>query len=444
MSIVSFLESEKVVKEKKHFSVMSKPIGPICNLDCKYCYYLEKENIYDEKKGTPSHFKMKDDLLEDFISKYIQDQPSTAEKVLFTWHGGEPTLMGLDYFKKIVEFQKKHAGNRTIENTLQTNGVMINDDWAEFFAKENWLIGLSIDGPQEFHDAYRPNKGGKGSFDQVRNAVKLFQKHGTQYNTLTVINNLNVKHPRRMYQFLKSIGTTFMQFLPVQELISEDVQENLRLVNPTYKKDTRITTESVDPAEYGDFLIGIFNEWVQHDVGTIFVQHFDLALEAWCGYNPSLCVFSKTCGDAIVMEHNGDVYSCDHYVYPEYKIGNIADDNFQDMLGSLKQQRFGFDKENSLPFQCRECKFLFACNGECPKHRFSTNKDGEKIAYLCEGYYKFFEYIDPYMQTMKRLLEMEKPPAMIMELIAEQKRQEKAAKKAEKKAAKKAEKKMRR
>ncbi|MCG8474258.1 MAG: anaerobic sulfatase-maturation protein [Cytophagales bacterium] len=437
MTVVNFLESEKKIKGKKHFHVMSKPIGPICNLDCTYCYYLEKENIYDEKKGTPSKFRMDEKTLEIFIRKYIEEQPKEAGKVLFTWHGGEPTLMGLDYFKTIASLQKKYAGGRQIENSLQTNGVTINDEWARFFAEENWLVGLSIDGPQEFHDAYRPNKGGKGTFDQVMRAVKLFQKHGTPYNTLTVVNDRNVRHPKRVYEFLKNVGSTFMQFLPVQEIMAVAPDAPLQLVHPDYKHESRVTKESVDPEAFGDFLIGVFNEWVQRDVGSVFVQHFDVALEAWCGFRPSLCIFAPTCGDALAMEHNGDVYSCDHYVYPEYKIGNILEEDFQDFIKSVKQERFGLDKEQSLPLQCRDCKYLMACNGECPKHRFGTSRDGEKIAYLCKGYYKYFQHIEPYMEVMAKLLHMERPPAEIMGMIAEQKRQEKALRKQEKKAKKK-------
>ncbi|BDD07373.1 anaerobic sulfatase maturase [Aureibacter tunicatorum] len=433
MSTLNFLETEERINKKKHFNVLAKTIGPVCNLDCDYCYYLEKENIYAENKKAVQ-FKMPESTLELYIKKYLEDQPAEAKEVLFTWHGGEPTLMGLAYYERIVELQNKHnKASKKISNSLQTNGVLINDNWARFFAKENWLIGLSIDGPEDLHNAYRPNKGGKGSFSKVMNAVNLFKKHEVRFNTLTVIHDKNVKHPKRVYEFLKGIGSSFLQFLPVQEQIAEDENETLPLVHQKYKKKTYITKESVAPVDYGNFLIGVFDLWLERDVGSVFVQHFDLALEAWCGYNPNMCVFAKHCGDALAIEHNGDVYSCDHFVYPEYKLGNVNDSSFQSLLKLPAQERFGYDKYNSLPLQCRECEFRFACNGECPKNRFGVVKNGEKVAYLCEAYRMYFTHISPYMEVMKKLLDMQRPPADIMDLIAKRKKEEKRKKKIEKK-----------
>ncbi len=306
---------------KKAFHVMAKPMGPICNLDCTYCFYLEKENLY-----PGSDFKMSEQVLKEFIKQKIEANDTPG--VNFAWQGGEPTLLGVEYFEKVVELQKKYSNGKKIENTFQTNGILLNDKWCEFFNKNNFLIGLSIDGPKDLHDKYRVNKGGKPSFDQVVKGIELLKKHEVEFNTLTVVHDYNSRYPLEVYNFLKEIGSGFMQFIPIVERKSVSITEDsLTLVSPDYKGNAEVTEWSVKSEEYGNFLINIFDEWVRKDVGKYFVQIFDIALEAWYGQEPGLCVFRETCGDAMAIEHNGDLYSCDHYVYPENKLGNIMEEH---------------------------------------------------------------------------------------------------------------------
>ncbi|GJM62834.1 anaerobic sulfatase maturase [Persicobacter diffluens] len=394
---------------------MPKPVGPVCNLDCSYCYYLEKDRIYPEKEGKLKSFTMSDEVLEHFIQQYIAAQPDQIPEVTFTWHGGEPTLAGLPYFEKIIALQKKYAKGKNIKNNIQTNGMFIDDDWAKFLHQHDWLVGLSIDGPQDLHDPLRPTKGGKGSFEGAMNAVRLFKKHQVEFNTLTVVNQLNAQHPKRVYQFLKGIGSRFMQFIPIQEVEALTTTEDL--ISPQFQGEVKPTKESVKPEDFGNFLITIFDQWVRQDVGRYFVQHFDIALSTYMGYPASLCIFSKYCGQAGAMEHSGDVFACDHYVYPEYKIGNITKDDLQKMIQSPQQRAFGVDKFQSLSEDCLNCQYLKMCFGECPKNRFAKTDQGEKIAYLCEGYFMFFEHISPYLKQMKELLDQQRPPAEIMNLI---------------------------
>lgn len=398
------------MKSMPAFHVMAKPIGPICNLDCKYCFYLEKENLYPGQ----SDFNMPFDVLESFIKQKIESHQ--VGTVGFAWQGGEPTLLGVDYFRKVIEFQQKHAAGKTIENAFQTNGVLLNDTWCEFFAQHNFLIGLSIDGPEALHDQYRVHKGGQRSFAEVMRGIDFLKKHEVEFNTLTVVQKENAYHPLEVYDFLKQIGSGFLQFIPIVERVSQRPDTNgLSLVSPVYTNSASVSDWSVEPRLFGRFLCAIFDEWVRKDVGKIFVQLFDVSLESWLGMEPSLCVFRKTCGSALVIEHNGDLYSCDHYVYPENKLGNIMEQPLDSLVNSRQQQAFGQDKLNSLPRYCLDCEVRFACNGECPKHRFIRTPDGEDgLNYLCEGYKEFFNHIDPYMRFMANELVRQRPPANVM------------------------------
>ena len=391
------------------FLAMAKPIGPACNLNCTYCYYLEKQKLYRDEGS----FRMSDELLEKFIKQYIAVQQ--VNTIQFVWQGGEPTLLGLDYFEKVIELQRKHAAGKKIENSFQTNGTLLNDEWCAFFKKHNFLIGISIDGPKHIHDAYRTFKNGSPSFESVMKGILLLQKHQVDFNTLTVVHRHNAGHALEIYNFLKFIGSGFLQFIPVIERTKKITDPlSLSLVGPD-DSDAYVTDWSVRPIDFGDFLITIFKEWVKRDVGKVYVSQFDAALANWVGEPAGICVFSKNCGDAVVIEHNGDVYSCDHYVYPEFKLGNIKERTLFGLVQSDKQQEFGQNKSAGLPQQCLKCTYRFACHGECPKHRFLKTNDGEPgLNYLCSGYKKFFGYVDPYMQFMGKELNANRPPSNVM------------------------------
>ncbi|MFN2373908.1 MAG: anaerobic sulfatase-maturation protein [Cyclonatronaceae bacterium] len=397
------------------FHIMAKPIGAVCNLDCEYCFYLEKENLYP---GT-SNFSMNREVQESFIQQYINSQPGNM--VYFAWQGGEPTLLGLDFFKRAIELQQRHANGKIIENSIQTNGVVINDDWASFFKEHNILIGISIDGPEKFHDKYRVTKGKKGSFNKVMRGLSYLQKHEVPFNTLTVVQNHNSQFPLDIYHFLKEIGSNFMQFIPIVERIGNSKSpDGLQLLSPDSPQQAEVSKWSVNAEQYGTFLCEIFNEWVRQDVGSYYIQLFDVALEAWLGLSPSLCVFNETCGNALAIEHNGDLYSCDHYVYPENKLGNILEQTMQKLVDSDQQRTFGTNKKTTLPNYCKKCEVRFACNGECPKHRFIKTPDGEDgLNYLCAGYKKFFNHIDPYMRFMANELKNRRAPSNVMKWVNE-------------------------
>jgi len=407
---IQFTDATRINKVPDAFSIMAKPIGPKCNLNCTYCYYLEKKELYPDT----SNFKMSDEILGLFIKNYIQEQKATT--IVFTWQGGEPTLLGVDYFRKAIAFQKKYTGSKTIENSFQTNGSLITNEWCEFFVENNFLIGVSIDGPEDLHNHYRKFASGKPSFKDVMKGIELLKKHKVEFNTLSVVNNYNAQHPIEVYNFLKKIGSTYLQFIPIVERRALDENNVLKLVNPEYDGEAEVTEWSVKPKEYGVFLNAIFDEWVRNDVGKYYVQIFDVTLGNWYGDPPGLCVFAETCGMAAVMEHNGDVYSCDHFVYDEHYIGNIAEQSLGDMLKSNKQFKFGLDKRDKLPIYCKRCEFRFACHGECPKHRFMTAPNGEKgLNYLCEAYKMFFGHVKPYMNFMMKELNNKRAPANIME-----------------------------
>ena len=389
---------------------MAKPIGPICNLDCSYCFYLEKEKLYP---GS-SDFVMPPDVLEQFIKQKIEGQDAAI--ISFVWQGGEPTLPGVDYFKEVVRLQKKYANGKNIENGFQTNGVLLDDKWCRFFAENNFLIGISIDGPAALHDKYRVLKGGQPTFKKVMRGIEFLKKYQVEFNTLTVVNKENSYHPVEVYNFLKEAGSGYMQFIPVVERIAPS--EELQLVPPAYHGDACVAGWSVEPLQYGNFLCELFDEWVKEDVGRYFIQIFDVALESQLGIRQSLCVFKETCGKALAIEHNGDVYSCDHYVYPENKLGNIMESPLESLVFSRQQVTFGMDKKNSLPRYCLDCEVRYACNGECPKHRFIKTPDGEEgLNYLCAGYKKFFSHIEPYMKLMAAEFINKRPASNVMKAV---------------------------
>lgn len=391
--------------------IMTKAAGSMCNLACKYCYYLEKNNLYREQQPD-RRFIMTDDTLERFISMYIQSQ--TTPQVLFCWHGGESLMRPLSFYKRVVELQKKYAAGRIIDNTIQTNGTLLDDEWCRFFRDNNWLVGVSVDGPQEFHDEYRRNKMGAPSFRKVMQGINLLKQHGVEWNALAVVNDFNADYPLDFYRFFKEIECRYIQFTPIVERILPR-KDGRYLASPMDAQDIPLADFSVLPAQWGDFLCAIFDEWVRNDVGEYFVQIFDATLANWVGEQPGVCSMARTCGHAGVMEYNGDVYSCDHFVFPEYKLGNIRTHTLVEMMFSERQQRFGADKRDRLPGQCRQCRYLFACNGECPKNRFATTADGEPgLNYLCEGYRKYFDHVAPYMDFMANELKHQRPPANVM------------------------------
>jgi len=390
--------------------VMTKPVGAVCNLACDYCYYLEKVNLY---KNAASKYVMSDELLERFIKEYIQSQ--TMPQVLFTWHGGETLMRPLSFYKRAVELQKRYANGRTIDNCIQTNGTLLTDEWCEFFRQNNWLVGISIDGPQEFHDEYRKNKQGRPSFVKVMRGIELLNKHGVEWNAMAVVNDYNADYPLDFYHFFKELNCHYIQFAPIVERISRHADG--RYLAPLQEGD-RLADFSVSPEQWGNFLCTIFDEWVRNDVGTYFIQLFDSTLANWVGEQPGVCSMAKICGHAGVMEFNGDVYTCDHFVFPEFKLGNIYEKTLVEMMYSERQMKFGQMKQDSLPGQCRACEYLFACNGECPKNRFMHTETGEPgLNYLCKGYYKFFDHVAPYMDFMKKELLAQRPPANVMDAI---------------------------
>jgi uncharacterized protein len=384
------------------FHVMAKPRGAICNLDCEYCFYLRKEDLY---KG--SSFRMSDQTLESYVRQYIAAQ--RAPEVNFAWQGGEPTLMGLDFFRSAVMYQKKYAHpGKIIENALQTNGTLLDDEWCKFFAENRFLIGISLDGPREAHDFYRKDKGSAPTFDRVLRAVQLIKKHQVDFNILTCVSAANVEQPLEVYHFLRDeIGAEYIQFIPIVE------REN----TTGFQEGTVLTSRSITGEQYGRFLISIFDEWVRRDVGKVFVQMFDTALGRWLGAPGGLCVFQETCGLALAMEHNGDVYSCDHFVEPRHRLGNLLETPLTELVGSVQQKQFGLDKRESLPHYCRECPVLFACKGGCPKDRTEFTPDGEPgLNHLCSGFKAFFTHVDEPMRIMAGLLRQRRPAAEIMKI----------------------------
>ncbi len=375
---------------KLPFHVMTKPIGPVCNLACEYCFYLEKDALYPKAED----FRMSDELLEEYVKQYIASQPGPI--VPFAWQGGEPTLMGLEFFQKAVELQKKYLPQGwQVENAFQTNGILIDEDWCQFFRDNNFLIGLSVDGPEDLHNVYRKDRGGIGTHARVLKTMHLLQEQKVEYNILCVVNKANSQRPKEVYRFFRDEGAEFIQFIPIVEHFGEG----------------KVSDRSVDPAQFGKFMIGVFNEWLTHDVGQVFVQTFEECASVWAGFGSRLCVFTEVCGRAMAMEHNGDVYSCDHYVFPEYKLGNILETPMAEIVECDFQKQFGRDKTAALPEYCRKCEVKFMCNGACPKDRFATTPDGEPgLNYLCQGYKQFFRYVNPYMQVLAQAIRARQTP----------------------------------
>ena len=395
----------------KPLYVMLKPAGAHCNLACKYCYYLEKNKLYP----TAQRHLMSDEMLEQFTREYIEAQ--TMNQVLFTWHGGEPLLRSIDFYRKALSLQQKYAGGRRIDNVIQTNGTLLTDEWCEFFAQNHWLVGISIDGPQPDHDHYRLTAAGKPSWKKVMQGIKLLKKHGVEWNAMAVVNAYNANHPMEFYRFFKENGCQFLQFTPIVERLTRH-EDGRTLANLADKDEISLSEASVAPEQWGYFLCAIFDEWVRKDVGKIFVEIFDCTLANWMGISPGICAYSKECGHAGVMEHNGDVYSCDHFVFPEYKLGNIRDHSLIDMLYGEQQQEFSRLKHSSLPRQCKECDMEFVCHGECPKNRFMKDKYGDSgLNYLCPGYYHYYQHVAPYMDYMKQELMSQRPPSNIMKVV---------------------------
>ncbi|MGC8781162.1 MAG: anaerobic sulfatase maturase [Anaerolineae bacterium] len=415
-----------------YFHVLTKPTGAICNLDCKYCFFLSKESLY-----PGSRFRMSDEVLETYIRQMIEAQ--SGPQVSLAFQGGEPTLMGLDFFRRAVALAQKYAPAGTrIEYALQTNGTLLDEAWCDFFREHNFLIGLSLDGPRPMHDAYRVDKGGAPTFDRVLRAARLMQERQVEFNILCTVHAANAPHPLEVYRFFRDeVGAQFIQFIPIVERATA---ETLPLANrgwgnrrdagrPLYTQSGHlVTARSVTPEGWGRFLITIFDEWVRRDVGTIFVQMFDAALASWVGAAPALCVFAETCGNALALEHNGDLYACDHYVEPDYLLGNITETHMIELVASDKQRTFGTDKRDTLPRYCRECPVRFACHGECPRNRFITTPDGEPgLNYLCAGYKAFFTHVDRPMRIMADLLRRGRAPAEIMAILAASEAQLRAA-----------------
>ncbi len=388
---------------------MAKPTGAICNLDCTYCFFLDKELLY-----PGSTFRMTDDVLESYIRELIEAHRSS--EVTVAWQGGEPTIMGVDFYRRAVAYQEKYKKpGMTFENTMQTNGTLLDDEWCEFFKEHDYLIGLSLDGPRELHDANRVDKGGRPTFDKVMRGLRLLQKHGVDFNILTTVNRVTGDHPVEIYRFLRDeAGTKWMQFIPVVERVNADGRT-------LYQEGAEVSEHSVSAEQFGAFLIGVFDEWVHHDVGEIFVQTFEASARNWLGMPGSgMCVFNETCGSGLALEHNGDVYSCDHYVEPKYLVGNVKSDRLIDLLGSDFQQQFGRDKRATLPGYCLECDVRFACHGECPKNRFITTPSGEPgLNYLCAGYKNFFHHIDAPMRMIGDLLRRGMAAEGVMTALAE-------------------------
>lgn len=399
--------------------VMPKPVGSTCNMACSYCYYLEKKKYYDPQERR--HL-MSDATLEEFIKQYIG--ATTTPEVNFTWHGGEATMRHIDFYRKALELQRRYGRGRYIVNCFQTNGTLLTPEWCRFFKENDFLVGISIDGPQEFHDEYRRLKTGAPSWRKVMAGIDMLKAHGVEWNAMAVVNDFNADYPEEFYDFFKSIGCDFIQFAPIVERVSE-ADRGLCSV----KMRGELTEFSVTPEQWGEFLCRLFDRWVIEDVGRVFIQLFDATLANWVGVMPGICSMAPQCGHAAAMEYNGDLYSCDHFVFPEYRLGNIHRSTIAGMMTSDKQKSFGAAKRTSLPRQCRECSWLKACNGECPKNRFAVTADGEPgLNYLCEGYRRFFEHVAPYMDWMKAALEREEAPAGIMDTpLAEAARERVAA-----------------
>jgi uncharacterized protein len=390
-------------------------MGPVCQIKCDYCFYLEKRALF----GQGEDYRMPDDVLAAYTAQYVRSQPTP--EVEFVWHGGEPTLRGLDFFRRAVELQQPFRGEKRIKNVLQTNGMLLTDEWCAFFKEHDFFIGLSLDGPREIHDRYRKGRQDEPTFDGVMRGMRLLQKHGVEFNVLACVGRDTAYKPLEVYRFFKTEGVTFIQFTPIieREPDAATAQTGLWLARPATLDRTEpnvaVTPWTVEPERYGEFLIAIYEEWVRKDVGKVFVMNFEWALNAWLGEGSPVCIFARQCGRAVAVEHDGSVYACDHYVYPEYRLGNVKTDNLGDMVDRSVALGFGPHKETTLPQYCRDCDVLGMCWGGCPKHRFATSPYGEPgLHYLCAGYKKFFMHVRKYLRPIAQLLEHGLPASMIM------------------------------
>lgn len=405
-------------KQQPGMHVLAKPIGPVCDIKCDYCFYLEKRALFDSSE----QYRMPDEVLAAYIRQYVEAQPTPV--VEFVWHGGEPTLLGVDFFRRVVELQQPYRANKEIRNALQTNAMRLDDEWCAFFKANDFFIGVSLDGPQDIHDRYRKGRHGEGTFERVMQGVRLLQKHGVEFNALACVGRETAYRPLDVYRFFKEAGVKYIQFTPIveREPDAEAQAIKLWLAKPSVlgrsEPNTRVTPWTVEPEDYGDFLIAIYEEWVRKDVGEMFVMNFEWALTAWVGEPSPICLFSQQCGRAVAMEHDGSVFACDHYVYPEYKLGSVLTDALGAMVETSVASGFGPHKEKTLPRYCRTCEVKEACWGGCPKHRFATSPEGEPgLHYLCPGYKKFFRHIRKYLRAMSTLLENELPVSYVMEAI---------------------------
>lgn len=394
--------------------VMAKPSSSKCNIDCTYCFYLEKEKLYPDNSDR---WQMNQDTLERYIIQQIDAQKT--DDVIFAWQGGEPTLLGLDFFKRAVELQYKHGLGKKIQNTLQTNGILLNEQWCHFFNKHNFLIGISIDGPKRLHDVYRKTRSGKATHGKVVEAINLLKHHKIEFNTLTVVSDANARFPLEVYHYLKSLGSQHMQFIPlVERQAQKQTSDGLTLLHPERPEPVQLCDWSVDSEHYGLFMSAIFHEWVRQDVGQVWVQLFENTFATACNQPPQICVFAPTCGSAFALESNGDIYACDHYVFPEFKLGNIHQTSIKEINQGSNNQQFGLKKKQTLSNDCLKCEHLSVCNGGCPKHRFSLSSSAKpEQNYLCTGYKTFFSYSAPYIDLMKRLYQAGHPPSEIMQII---------------------------
>ena len=427
---VSFKKSGRMPESPKvwprnapsNFHVMAKPTGAVCNLDCKYCFFLSKDTLYPN-----SQFRMPDDVLETYVKQVIESQ--REPHITIAWQGGEPTLMGLDFFRRAMTLVHRYKRpGMILEHTIQTNGILLNKEWCEFLRDNNFLVGLSVDGPREMHDAYRVDKGGAPTFDKVMRAARLMQQHRVEFNVLCTVHAANVEHPLEVYRFFRDeLKTHFVQFIPIVERATPELLEianegwgERNHSRPLYTQNGSLVTErTVNSERWGQFLMAIFDEWVRHDVGNVYIQMFESALASWMGMPASLCIFARTCGNALALEHNGDLYSCDHFVEPKFFLGNIKEQHLVQLVASDQQRKFGNDKQDTLPRYCRECEVKFACNGECPRNRFISTPDGEPgLNYLCAGYKAFFKHIDHPMKLMVDLLLGGRDAPDVMQILA--------------------------
>ena len=393
------------------FNMMAKPVGALCNLDCHYCFYRGKMCMYEN-----SPYMMKEEVLEEYVKQYIGSQATPV--VVFNWQGGEPTLAGPAFYDHALYLQKKYAGNKKIENAIQTNGTLLDESWCRFLKRHHFRVGISIDGPQAIHDYHRRGVGHKSTWEKVMRGINLLRDYGVPFHTMTAITRHSARYPILIYEFLKDLGSIYQQYAPVVERYHEHKTTiEPELAAPHIRTGAAITTWSVTPESYGEFLVSIFNNWVRNDVGQVFVQLFEITLANWLGVDPGLCLFRQYCGNSLMMEQNGDVYTCEHYVFPEYLRGNIMDEPLQEIALSREQVGFGFNKHDALPTMCRSCEFLFACHGECPKNRISTTPDREYgMPYLCPGLRNFFSHVSPYMDHMASQIRNGKSPLSVKKI----------------------------